>query len=511
MSTKPISTKPISTKTMPTRREWLERLSGLNFRHHAYIHGEFVKSTLSDTFECINPANGQPLINVTHCRQGEVEEAVRDARAAFESGAWSASAPSFRKSVLLKLSSLILQHQEELALLETLDMGKPVRDSLRGDIPSAARCIAWHAEAIDKMYGEVAPTPSHILGLITREPLGVVGAIVPWNFPLLMACWKVGPALACGNSVVLKPSEKSPLTALRLAELATEAGVPDGVFNVIPGFGDTTGKALALHNDVDCIAFTGSTAVGKKIIEYAGQSNMKQTFMECGGKSPNLIFADCSDIDKVGAACANAIFYNQGEVCTAASRLIVEESIKDQIVAKIVEASQRMFPGDPLEESSYMGAIVDDIQMQRVLGYIESATAEGALLRAGGKRVLQETGGYYIEPTVFDGVSSSMKLFREEVFGPVLAVTTFSSEEEAIRLANDTQYGLAGAVWTQNINRAHRVARAIRAGTVCINAWDGGDMTMPFGGFKQSGNGRDKSLHAMEKYTGLKSTWINLA
>ncbi len=491
--------------------DWRERAASLAPRTEAFIEGRYVPAKSGATFECINPATGQAIAQVASCDAADVDLAVASARQAFESGHWSRRAPAARKKVLLRFAELIRKHREELALTETLDMGKPITDSLKIDIPAAANCIAWYAEAIDKVYDEIAPTGQESLALITREPSGVVAAIVPWNFPLLMASWKLGPALATGNSVVLKPSEKSPLTALRIAELALEAGLPEGVLNVVPGFGYTAGEALALHMDVDCVAFTGSTRTGKRMLDYSGRSNMKRVWLECGGKAPNVVLGDVADLDRAANAAALGIFFNQGEMCSAASRLVVHESVSDALLEKIVELGRSMAPGDPLDPKTRLGAIVDQVQLNTVLGFIESGRKDGANIRLGGNRVRQESGGYFVEPTVFAGVNPGMKIAREEIFGPVLSAITFRDTEEAIRIANDVSYGLTAAVWSRDITTAHRVARRLRAGTVYVNCYDADDITVPFGGFKQSGNGRDKSLHAMDKYTELKTTWVDLS
>ncbi|WP_349568637.1 aldehyde dehydrogenase [Azotobacter salinestris] len=496
--------------TTPTRTDWEERARSLPIEGRAFVDGQYLPAADGATFDCLSPIDGRLLTQVASCAAADADLAVAAARRSFESGRWSRLAPARRKAVMIRLAELLEVHREELALLETLDMGKPIGDALKIDVPAAARALRWSGEAIDKLYGEVAATPDDELGLVTREPVGVVAAIVPWNFPLLMACWKLGPALASGNSVVLKPSEKSPLTAIRLARLAFEAGIPPGVLNVLPGYGHSVGKALALHMDVDCLVFTGSTRVAKQLMIYAGESNMKRVWLEAGGKSPNIVFADAPDLKAAAEAAAGAIAFNQGEVCTAGSRLLVERSIKDRFLPLLLEALKAWQPGHPLDPATNVGALVDRQQLDTVLGYIEAGLGEGASLLTGGRRTLEETGGTYVEPTVFDGVSNAMRIAREEIFGPVLSVITFDTPEEAVQIANDTSYGLAAAIWTRDLSKAHRTARALRAGSVWINQYDGGDMTAPFGGFKQSGNGRDKSLHAFDKYTELKATWIKL-
>ena len=485
-------------------------ISTPNFDGRALINGRRSAAQDGQTFDDRSPVDGRVIAQIARCGAADIDAAVAAARAAFEDRRWAGQPPAQRKRVLIKLAELLLAQRDELALTECLDMGKPLRFARSVDVAGAANCIRWYGEAVDKIYDEIAPTPADSLALITREPLGVVGVIVPWNYPLLMAAWKIAPALAAGNSVVLKPSEKSPLTALRLAELALEAGIPPGVFNVVPGYGPEAGSPLALHMDVDGIAFTGSTRVGKQIHVMAGQSNLKRAWTELGGKSPNIVFADCPDLDRAVEAAVSGVFFNQGESCNAPSRLFVEESIKDAFLEKALALVPRYQPADPLASGTIMGALVDRTQLDTVLGYIASGQEQGARLLAGGSAVEPVAGGCYVQPTIFDGVSNDMRIAREEIFGPVLSVLSFSDAAEAVRQANDSLYGLQAAVWTRDLNKAHGVARALRAGTVHVNQYNDDDITVPFGGFRQSGIGRDKSLHAFDKYTELKTTWIRI-
>ena len=490
-----------------TYQDWKTRAESLTLRGQAFIDGKFVDAVSGKTFDSINPATGAVLTAVAECDAADVDLAVAAGRRAFDDGRWSRMAPGDRKAVMLKLADLIRANLEEMALLDSLDMGKLITDAVTVDAPGSAHFFQWYAEAIDKIYDEVAPTGPGDLALVSRVPLGVVGAVTPWNFPLDMATWKAAAAMAAGNSVVLKPAEQSPLSALRLAELAVEAGLPDGVLNVVPGYGVTAGKALGLHMDVDCLAFTGSTGIGKMFMQYSGQSNLKQVWPETGGKSPNLVFADCEDLDSAADMAAFGIFFNQGEVCSANSRLYVERSIKDTFVDKLIARAQAMQPGDPLDPASKMGAIVNEKQTQGIMQFID-AGKQSANLVVGGEQVTVDGKGCFVQPTIFDDVRHDNPLARDEIFGPVLSVIPFDSEDEAVTMANDSIYGLAASVWTDNLSRACRVADKLHVGTVSVNTVDALSAQTPFGGMKQSGFGRDLSLHSLEKYTALKTTWI---
>ncbi len=497
----------MSTSALQRDRGSWERLAAsVKPEGRAFIGGRLVPALDGAVFDDVSPIDGQVIAQVARGRAADVDAAVRCARASFESGPWRRMEPKDRKKILRRFAELIRADVDRLALLETRDVGKPIQNSVGVDVANCADCIEYYAEFSDKLYDEVAPTGPNDLALIRREPLGVVAAIVPWNYPLIISCWKVGPALLTGNSVVLKPAEQSPLSGIRLAELAAEAGVPPGTFNVVPGFGEEAGKALALHPEVDLIAFTGSTEVGRFMLRYAAESNLKRVALELGGKTPQVVFAD-ADLAEAANGIAWGVYYNSGQTCHAGSRLVVDHSVKDKLLQAIEQVAGTITLGHPLEPTTQMGALIDRGHMQRVLGYIDSGLADGARIAFGGHQALKETGGFYVEATVLDHTRNDMKVAREEIFGPVLSVMTFRDEAEALRIANDTPYGLAAAVWTADIDRAHRLSSALHGGTVWVNAFDRSTMATPFGGFKLSGSGRDRSPHAIEKYCDLKTIW----
>lgn len=496
---------------MAQTTDWHSRARSLTLPSQAFIGGRFTAAAKAGTFDVVNPGDGQRLAALPACDAEDVERAVRAARAAFDAGVWSNRAPRERKKTLLRLAALVDQHREELALLDSLSMGMPIGIASNYCVQWAVNALEWYGEAIDKLYDEVAPTDKSVLAMITREPMGVVGAVLPWNWPMGLLGWKVPPALAVGNSIVLKPDEQTSLSALRFAELAQEAGIPDGVLNVVTG-GPAVGEAIGRHMDIDVVAFTGSGEVGKLFMKYSAESNMKPVWTECGGKGPNIVFADAPDLDVAAQTAAFAIFLNSGQVCAAGSRLIVEESVRERVLGVVTAVGKQLVPNDPLAADTMLGPIAKASQLERVLSYIEAGNAGGARLVAGGRRARPDSGGFYVEPTVFDAVDNQMRIAQEEIFGPVLSTIAFKTPEEAIRIANTSSFGLSGAIWTRDVTRAHTLARALRVGSVAINTYgdDAHDITVPFGGYKQSGFGRDKSLHGLDKYTQLKTTWLKL-
>jgi len=496
---------------IPAIEESKAEIAALSLRTRMFIDGEFRDAVSGRRFVTENPATGQPITEVAEGGAADVDAAVAAARRAADDGRWSRMSPGDRKQILVRWAGLIESHARELGLIETIDAGKPISDTVGLDMPESATCIRWHAEAADKLYGQVAPSPEGTVATITREPVGVVGAVIPWNYPAQMAAWKLGPALATGNTIVIKPASNTSLSLLRIAELGAEAGIPDGVLNVVTGPGGVVGEAIGRHPDVDCVAFTGSTEVGRRFLGYSAETNLKRVLLELGGKSPQIVFPDAADLASVAANVALAIFWNMGENCSAGSRLIVHRSVKDRLLEAVAAELANWPVGDPLDPATRIGALISRSHLETVLRYVRAGRDEGARVVTGGERILEETGGYFVPPTIFDRVRNDMTIAREEIFGPVLSVIEFETEAEAVALANDTPYGLASSLYTENLNVAHRVARSLRAGVVGINAYSEGDMTTPFGGYKMSGfGGHDKSVHAHDQYTETKTIWIQL-
>ena len=474
-----------------------------------FIDGAWIDGS-GDDFEIVSPINGKKFTSIKRATVSDMEMAIKAARMSFDNGSWSNMAPTQRKKVLHKLADLIERDALELTVLGVRDNGTEINMAINAEAGSAAGTFRYYAECIDKVYGEIAPTANDVLGLIYKEPVGVVGAIVPWNFPLMIGAWKIAPALAAGNSIVLKPAETASLSLLKLAELAAEAGVPDGVLNVVTGQGSVVGKAMGLSMEVDVLAFTGSGPTGRRLLEYSSQSNMKRCYLELGGKSPNIIFSDAPSIEQAAKVSAMAIFRNSGQVCVAASRLIIEDSIHDDFIKSVIENAEELQVGNPLDITSDIGAINSETQLSSNLQFVDIAKTEGSQIAIGGHQILKNTGGYYMEPTVVTNVKPNSTLFKEEVFGPVLAVSRFKTEEEAVKLANGTEFGLSAGIWTSNLAKAHKMVSKVKAGVVNVNTYGGADVTVPLSGVKQSGNGSDKSLHALDKYINLKTAWIQL-
>ena len=485
-----------------------EATPALKLQTDLFINGEFAPSASGKRFATSNPATGETLAEVAEAGREDLDRAVAAARKAFESGPWVDMKPRDRGRILIKAAELLFSRAEEFGRVETLDNGKPIFEAAKIDMPAAAECLSYFGESADKLWGDTYPGRPDAMLLTLREPVGVIGAITPWNFPLLQAMWKIAPALALGNTVVLKPASVTPLTALLFANLLAEAGLPPGAFNVVPGPGAVVGAAMAEHPDIDKISFTGETATGKAILKAAA-GTVKRVSMELGGKSPNVVFAD-ADLDAAAKGAINAIFYGKGELCSAGSRLLVEESAHDKLLEKVVERAKKFVPGDPLNPKTRLGSLVSESQRESVESYVESGKKEGARLLAGGRRASINGKGAFYEATVFDGVTPQMRIAREEIFGPVLATRTFRDEAEAIAVGNSTVYGLAAAVWSRDVKKALRAAKALKAGTVWINAYNLYDPGLPFGGYKQSGFGRERGHYALEEYTQVKSIWVDL-
>jgi len=486
-----------------THQEYKAIAKSLNYPTTAFINGQFQPSKSAQTFATYNPATSKLIANVAACNAEDVDYAVAKAREAFDQGHWSKLHPSERKDVLIKLCKLIKRNINELAVLESLDSGKPIRDCSTVDLPETIQTILWHAEAIDKIYDQSAPAGEDAMAVIVREAVGVVGCVLPWNFPLMMLAWKIAPALAAGNSVIVKPAEQTSLTTLKIAELAMEAGIPRGVLSVVTGLGPDVGEPLGLHPDVDMVSFTGSTETGRRFLRYSADSNLKKVVLECGGKNPAIVLNDVEELDLVAEHIVNGAFWNMGENCSATSRLIVQEDIKDALLEKIMAHLRDWKTGDPLDPKNYLGSLIDKEHFDKVNSYLKDAT-----VLCGGTTVEP----CYVLPTIIDNVAPDDALAQEEIFGPVLSIITVKSYDEAIAVANNTDYGLAASVFSANAKIALRAARTIKAGTVTVNCYGEGDLSTPFGGYKQSGfGGRDNSIHAHDQYTEIKTIWIDLS
>lgn len=497
--------------TLLTHEEYNAIAADLSLPLNAYINGKFAKPRSGKTMDTVNPATGKLLGKMAACDSSDVDYTVLKAREAFDRGDWSRMHPSDRKQVIIQLVKLMKRQEHELAVIESLESGKPIRECQLTDVPETMHCLKWHAEATDKIYDQISPSGDDALGLIVREPVGVVACVLPWNFPLMMLAWKIGPALSTGNSVIVKPAGQTSMTALRVAELATEAGMPDGVLNILPGTGPDVGEPLGRHDDIQVVSFTGSTEVGRKFLEYSARSNLKRIILECGGKNPAVVLADADNLDHAAKHIVYAALWNMGQNCTANSRVIVHKDVKSKLVERILEQMRNWKTGDPLDPTNQLGAIVSKEQYDKILAYMKVGEKEGAKILAGGS-AMKIGGGLFIEPTLFDDVTAEMTIAREEIFGPVFAIIEVSSDARALAVANDTCYGLQASLYTSSVKNAHRYARALQAGTVSVNCYAEGDIATPFGGYKLSGfGGRDNSLQAHEQYCETKTIWIDLS
>jgi len=496
--------------TLLTHAEYQSIAAELSLPVNAFVNGKFAAPRSGKTMDSINPATGAVLGQVAACDAADVDYTVEKAREVFERGDWSRMHPSDRKHVMIQLTKLILRNRHELAVLESLESGKPIKECQITDVPETVHCLQWHAEATDKLYDQISPSGDDALGLIIREPVGVVACVLPWNFPLMMLAWKIGPALSAGNSVIVKPAEQTSMTALRIAELAIEAGLPGGVLNVLPGEGPDVGEPLGRHADVQAVSFTGSTEVGRRFLEYSAQSNLKRIVLECGGKNPAVVLNDADDLDHAAKHIVYAALWNMGQNCTANSRVIVHKDVKEALTGKIREELKNWKTGDPLDPTNQLGAIVNQEQYDKILKYIRIGKDEGAEVLAGGAAI-DSGDGLFIEPTLFDGVTEEMTIANEEIFGPVFAIVEASSNDHALSIANNTCYGLQASLYTASVRNAHRYGCALQAGTVSINTYAEGDIATPFGGYKLSGfGGRDNSLQAHEQYCETKTIWLDL-
>jgi len=483
----------------------------ITFPNTAFINGKFCAAKSGRTFPSVNPATGETLCQIAACDAEDVDLAVEKGRKAFEAGHWSKMHPTDRKNTMVKLAKLMTRHRHELAVLESLESGKPVKDCIEIDVPETINCILWHAEATDKIYDQMSPSGDGAVGMIVREPAGVVACILPWNFPLMMLAWKMGPALAGGNSVIVKPAELTSMTALKVAELAEEAGIPTGVFQVIPGLGEIAGQAIGRHPDIDVISFTGSTEIGRRFLEYSAQSNLKRVTLECGGKNPSVILKDAKNLDDIARHVVQAAFWNMGQNCTANSRIIVHKEIHDDLVERIIDRTADWRTGDPLDPANALGAIVSQEQFNKINSFIDGAKTQGASL-LGSELKKHDGKGLFILPTIFGGVKPEMDIAIQEVFGPVMSIMPVGSDQEAVNLANQTEYGLQASLFTSDLARAHIFARQLNAGTVSVNCYSEGDISTPFGGYKQSGfGGKDNSLMAHDQYVQTKTIWLNVS